>query len=462
MRLHLHPYPPHRDTVVDLPTTGLVVVHGANGSGKSSLVEAYAAALWGKSLRGAAAWRSEADRIDLLLSGLTVSRTPSSLLVNGETTLTTAKAQQRLTSIVGDFATWQRTRVFDADLTARFGAETDGERKKLLERLLGLEQLDAGLRKLREDLRAAEGKQTASEAQARQVRAVLAEQPLPLPGVADLGAQLTATSAALEAAERAASEMAKKEGKLAERLSRLQQDITALHAGQCPTCRQSVPGSTLRRLHEEAAEARSERIAQEAARRAAADESTALQASVRRLREVQAAAQRAAATAGRRAELETQQGIVEEEARLHGRMVSRLKQLEAFIVDARPKLLADSLAILEAAASAWIPGLQLRIIDDGLSVKLGARKYKELNEGHRRLCDLAVLLGLSGMGDAKVKGALFLDGALHGLDEDRQDAVATLLETVAQRELVIVLTCVEDVAQRLRGTRIKVANGTVT
>lgn len=223
-----------------------------------------------------------------------------------------------------------------------------------------------------------------------------------------------------------------------------------------------MPGSTLRRLHEEAAEARSERIAQEAARRAAADESTALQASVRRLREVQAAAQRAAATAGRRAELETQQGIVEEEARLHGRMVSRLKQLEAFIVDARPKLLADSLAILEAAASAWIPGLQLRIIDDGLSVKLGARKYKELNEGHRRLCDLAVLLGLSGMGDAKVKGALFLDGALHGLDEDRQDAVAALLETVAQRELVIVLTCVEDVAQRLRGTRIKVANGTVT
>ena len=33
-----------------------------------------------------------------------------------------------------------------------------------------------------------------------------------------------------------------------------------------------------------------------------------------------------------------------------------------------------------------------------------------------------------------------------GLDEDRQDAVATLLETVATRELVIVLTCVEETA----------------
>jgi uncharacterized protein YhaN len=64
------------------------------------------------------------------------------------------------------------------------------------------------------------------------------------------------------------------------------------------------------------------------------------------------------------------------------------------------------------------------------------------------------------MGDAKVKSPIFLDGALHGLDEDRQDAVATLLETVAQRVLVIVLTCVEETAQRLRGTRIRIVDGT--
>jgi uncharacterized protein YhaN len=94
-------------------------------------------------------------------------------------------------------------------------------------------------------------------------------------------------------------------------------------------------------------------------------------------------------------------------------------------------------------------------------VRHGPRTYKELNEGHRRLCDMAVLLGLSGMGDAKVKGPIFLDGALHGLDEDRQDAVATLLETVATRELVIVLTCVEETAQRLRGTRIRIVDGEV-
>jgi hypothetical protein len=36
----------------------------------------------------------------------------------------------------------------------------------------------------------------------------------------------------------------------------------------------------------------------------------------------------------------------------------------------------------------------------------------------------------------------------------------TLLETVAQRVLVIVLTCVEETAQRLRGTRIRIVDGT--
>jgi energy-coupling factor transporter ATP-binding protein EcfA2 len=105
MFLHLHPYVPHRDTHIELPDTGLVVVYGLNGSGKSSLVEAYAAAMWGRSLRGASAWRTEDCRITVGLPGLLVERTPASLRVNGEAALTPAKTQQRLTSIIKDFAT---------------------------------------------------------------------------------------------------------------------------------------------------------------------------------------------------------------------------------------------------------------------------------------------------------------------------------------------------------------------
>lgn len=46
------------------------------------------------------------------------------------------KKQPEVTALVGDFATWQRTRVFDADLTARFGAESDSERKRRMRQSL--------------------------------------------------------------------------------------------------------------------------------------------------------------------------------------------------------------------------------------------------------------------------------------------------------------------------------------
>ena len=410
MILHLHPYAPHRDTRIETADAGLYVVSGLNGSGKSTLVEAYAAACWGRSLRGASAWRSDDCRIDLALPGLTVERTPNTLRVNGEAALTPAKTQQRLASIVGDFATWQRTRVFDADLTARFGASGDGERKKLLEQLLGLEKLDAGLRRCR---------------------------------------------AALREAEQHAAEMAKEAGRLQQEKTAADRALELFHSGHCPTCAQAVSTEHWLRVRDAAAQALS---AQTQAQRAAVQDVTPLLAQVRELRATQATAERAAQAEARRAELLARRTEAATQRAVHETTLRRLRAVEAFIVQARPKLLASSLAILQEAASAWLPGLS---IGEDMVVRHGQRTYKELNEGHRRLCDMAVLLGLSGMGDAKVKGPIFLDGALHGLDEDRQDAVATLLETVAQRELVIVLTCVEETAQRLCGTRLRIVDGEV-
>jgi len=451
--LHLHPYAPHRDTRLELADTGLVVVSGLNGSGKSSLVEAYAAAHWGRSLRGASAWRTEDCRITVAQPGLSVERTPTSLTVNGETALTPAKTQQRLASIIGDFATWQRTRVFDADLTARFGASADGDRKKLLEQLLGLEKLDAGLRRVREDIREAERFHAAAERSQSIAEAGLAEQPTRSPTFD--AAALARSEELLQEAEHRASEMAKEGGRLAEQRRSAQAAVDLFHRGHCPTCEQSVPLDRWLRVRDAAMLALSEHTSEQ--RQAAADVS-ALLADVRKLRAQRAEAERAAQAAARCAELTERREKAEAERVAHAATLRRLRAIEAFIVDARPKLLAQSLAVLESAASAWLPGLS---INEDMVVRHGRRTYKELNEGHRRLCDMAVLLGLSGMGDAKVKGPIFLDGVLQGLDEDRQDAVATLLETVATRELVIVLTCVEETAQRLRGTRIRIVDGEV-
>lgn len=453
MILHLHPYAPHRDTRLELPDAGLVVVSGLNGSGKSSIVESYAAALWGRSLRGASAWRTDDCRIGVALPGLTIERTPTSLIVNGESALTPAKTQQRLTSSVGDFATWQRTRVFDADLTARFGAAGDGERKKLLEQLLGLEKLDAGLRRCREDIREAERLHASAERSQSIAEASLAEQPAQ--NAAFDAAALQRSTDLLRSAEQRASEMARETGRLQQEQRAAERAVEMFRSGHCPTCEQAVSIDHWQRVRDAAARTLQDR-AQGQSR--VAGDVAALLAEVRTRQAAQAAAERAAQLAARRAELTERRGKADAERAAHAATLRRLRAVEAFIVDARPKLLTQSLAVLEAAASARLPGLS---IGEDMVVRHGQRTYKELNEGHRRLCDMAVLLGLSGMGDARVKGPIFLDGALHGLDEDRQDAVAALLETVAERELVIVLTCVEETAQRLRGTRVRIVDGAV-
>lgn len=396
---------------------------------------------------------------DSVAAWLTVERTPTSLTVNGESALTMQKTQQKLTALVGDFATWQRTRVFDADLTARFGAEGDTERKRLLERLLGLEKLDAGLKRCRDDIREAEKRLAVIEQGIAVANAGLAEQPAATQNF-DIEALARSTSA-LRELELRASQLARDEGRLSAEATAAERALAVFRGGHCPTCEQPISVEKQTALRDVADSARRDREATMLAGSKAKEEAAGLLAEVRQMRDAQAQTERAAAFAARRAELSGRREAAQAERGALAKTLARLRAVEAFIVAARTKLLESSLAHLEAAATAWLPDLELRVEGDGLIVRHGARTYKELNEGHRRLCDLAVLLGLSSFGDAKVKGPIFLDGALHGLDEDRQDAVAALLETVAQRELVIVLTCVEDAARRLGGMHVSVVDGVV-
>lgn len=460
MILSLKNYPPHRDTVLRLPDVGLVVVQGENGSGKSTLAEAYAAALWGKCLRGASPWRSEGCALSVTLLGLHVDRTPSSLLLSGHGALKPSKKQPEVTALVGDFATWQRTRVFDADLTARFGAESDSERKRLLERLLGLERFDEALKRLRADLRDTERKAAAAESRCAVAKAVLAERHAPAaPVVPDA---LSAACAALQAAEEACNELAKGEGQLTAQRGAQARQIELLKSGHCPTCAQAVPASQIADMQSRETALRAELGSIVGRRAGLAADRAARAAEVQALRKAVADAKFAVEQASRRAAAQSDLDKLQTERSAVSHAARQLAAVEACLLWVRPKMLADSLASLEAAAAAWVSGLRLRIEGDGLRVSLGARTYAELNEGHRRLCDLAVLLGLSTFGDAKVRGPIWLDGALHGLDEKRQDDVAALLETIAQRELVIVLTCVEDTANRLRGMHIRIADGAAT
>ena len=155
----------HDNRTFKLPPAGVVLVTGPNGSGKSSLVEAIATCLWGKTLRGTLPWRDEEGKVSIVTDIVDVLRQrkgrktklafslPDGELHEKFDTMT--KAQEALDPIVGAFKVWQRTQVFSSQDVAHFTLATDGERKRLLEAILGLEQFDDALGYCRTDLRTA-------------------------------------------------------------------------------------------------------------------------------------------------------------------------------------------------------------------------------------------------------------------------------------------------------------------
>ena len=154
----------HTDTDVAFPPKGLIAVTGPNGGGKSSLIEAVSYALWGKTLRGADPWAGDRGNVSLSSDVVDVVR----LRAGGRVRLgfstdapspvyeTNTKSQDALTAIVGSHDVWRRSCVFSASDAAHFTLATDGERKRLLESILGLERFDVALDGCRADLKVAE------------------------------------------------------------------------------------------------------------------------------------------------------------------------------------------------------------------------------------------------------------------------------------------------------------------
>lgn len=175
-RIQLANFLRHTETQVDLPERGLVVVEGPNGAGKSSLVEAVAIGVWGKSIRGDAPWRTGTEGSVSVWTGdgpgaANVNRSDTMVVqrkrsAGGRTSVrwalqeqaeteyeTTTKAQEALEAVVGSFDVWRRAQVFSSADAAHFTMATDGERKRLLEAVLGLGKFDDALERCRVDVR---------------------------------------------------------------------------------------------------------------------------------------------------------------------------------------------------------------------------------------------------------------------------------------------------------------------
>lgn len=194
----------HAQTHLVLPERGVVVVQGANGSGKSSIPEMVAVAGWGRTLRGepppmgkgsGVAVRSytfDIQRDKAKAAGApslnwafvdppagatlthaeqardTIRRLKSteqdgivvggvSTTVPGEKFESNTHAQAALEEEIGSFEIWRRTCVFSSSDAAHFSLATDGERKRFLEQVLvGLAEFEPALERCRAELRKAE------------------------------------------------------------------------------------------------------------------------------------------------------------------------------------------------------------------------------------------------------------------------------------------------------------------
>ena len=165
---------------VVFPDRGIVLVTGANGEGKSSLIEGASVALFGKTVRGTSPWQANcAGEVSLQTEKFSVRRTHSAGGKN-QTFFSVAgtadaeyenvsKANEAITAVVGDFDVWRRACVFSSHDAAHFTLATDAERKRLLEAAIGLTVFDDALTACRKDLTEASSRQSIAASKVAQL-----------------------------------------------------------------------------------------------------------------------------------------------------------------------------------------------------------------------------------------------------------------------------------------------------
>lgn len=420
----------HDASIIDLPDRGLVVVTGANGAGKSALVEGIAQALWGKTLRGArwSPWRAGvAGHVSIEADGLRAHRSwtgKAKILawdvdeVEGAFD-TTTKAQESLDAVVGAFDVWRRTCVFSAADAAHFTLASDSERKLLLEETLGLGWFDRALGLARADLRTArlELGQVELEASTVLARATALEEGIAAMRAAgpteapDPGALESATARAAQVASHLAQAAAESRtlaarrqalsaagGRERERADAARARLARLGAGECHACGQAIAEEVRANLRAEIASAIEEarRKETDAAADLAAvqaeeeehdEEMEALRALHSRLRGEQEAATRAVQAhrraAGQLAGQEAQLRLCREAMTQHVADLERLRVEVAELAScesilgvrgARARVVGRTLSAVEARTNSWLARMST-------AVEVRLRPYTEKKSG---------------------------------------------------------------------------------
>lgn len=526
----------HSEVDLELPDSGVVVITGPNGAGKSSIVEAVAAALWGKTLRGTPWWgeggelatvRVETDRviasrerdgskINSVRWGLS-----SSKLRDFETA---TKAQEELDPLVGPLDTWRRAAVFSSQDLLTFSLATDGERKRLLEGMLGLDVFDRGLVACRSEVSAVKTKAAEID---RKVGRRAARLEVERKRLADAGEALGEEPPAADLAEldrvvRLGKAAREDRRRAAESASATRAFITGLENAKaaaerrleelaeledCPTCGQSLDddarallGKTARnnlaktnalpkaRETLEAAEAEVEELDDELEVLRSRLEELRRAADLRRSWEERAARQGEKADEIRAvvAELEADLETLGHESKVAAEELATLAVVEKILglKGVRTHVVARAVSGLENVANAWLdrllPGVSVAMragaggqgrAKTSSTIQLEVNglgnggQYRACSGGERRRVDVAVLLALAEVRAAAagtVPGTMFFDEVFDTLDADGIAAVAEALREIAGDRCVVVITHAEELADELEAVaRIAIADGRI-
>ena len=263
---------------VELPDTGLVLVTGGNGEGKSGLIEMVPVAGWNKTLRGTPWFREEQQCFASMTTdtaSILRQRTKggkNKVECTEAEYDTASKAQPAIESLIGSLDVWRKTSVFSSAAVegAHFSSGTDAERKRLLESILGLDKFDGAFSQCGVDLRAAESDIEKAEREFRHKDALMKAAELrakdardsasglklptktPDERIEELGVQISALLPDLDQLKSDKKSLAKLGWEEYGQLTVLQAQLDKLKVKQCPTCTQAIPKALVKKLTDEA------------------------------------------------------------------------------------------------------------------------------------------------------------------------------------------------------------------
>lgn len=483
---------------LDLPANGVVCVVGPNESGKSSLLEAVAYAVWGSNLRehtlvhekGKSFVEVEASATGAEGVYHTVRRQSGSprITLAGSITQTwdTLKpAAAAIEAVFGPLDLWLATSVFStAERASDFCSSTDKFRKLLLETVLDVGVFDVALTRCREDLARARRALTAAESASRDcaqaVKSLEAELNVVTASVVSFTAADRATLAGLESDASDAQQAATAINRSIADLDVEARTLRYLDPGICRSCGQGVDPEYTARENARSLERRNAISAQRAALVAslASVWECCDEAEIQRLRALKRAAEAppstavastaaalpAAITASRKAD------ATRDTARAEVAALEAVEQALGY-KGIRARVARGAVEHLSTLASIWfqriggVGEIQVTLDPDSDTIdlsltKVGGGAYKAGSSGIRRRVSIAVLLGLVDLVTAAHgrTGTLFFDEVFDSIDASGAAGVVAALTDVAVDRCCVVITHSSAIAAAFRRAGASIVN----